>query len=113
VFLNVFGEVLYFPDLMTVTLSIVGPLANEHGKARSSVFDAQYMTELRFKAECKRGIEPRPVKAFRQLTASVTEPPSFALPLGIRECWIYEFVVEDTEVPASDHLACPFHLVAR
>jgi hypothetical protein len=28
-----------------------------------------------------------------QLTASVTEPPSFAVSLGVRECWVYEFVV--------------------
>jgi hypothetical protein len=104
VFLNDFGEVLFFPDRMTVTLFIIGPLPKKHGKARLSGFDARYMNELKFKAEWKRGIELRPVKAFRQLTASVTKPPSFAVPLGVRECWIYEFVIEDTEVPASDHL---------
>jgi hypothetical protein len=104
VFLNDFGEVLIFPDRMTITLFIIGPLAKEHGKARPSGFDVQYMNELKFRAEWKRGIELRPVKTFRQLTASVTEPPSFAAPLGVRECWIYEFVIEDTEVPASDHL---------
>ena len=62
------------------------------------------MNELKFRAEWKRGIEPRPVKTFRQLTASVTDPPDFAVPLGVRKCWIYEFVVEDAEVLVSDHL---------
>jgi hypothetical protein len=104
VFLNDFGEVVFFPDRMTVTLFIIGPLSKEHLKARPSGFDVQYMNELKFRADWKRGIELRPVKTFRQLTASVTEPPSFAVSLGVRECWIYEFVVEDTEVPASDHL---------
>jgi hypothetical protein len=103
-FLNDLGEVPFFPDRMTITLFIIGPLPKEHGKTRPSGFDTQYMNELKFKAEWKRGIELRPVKTFRQLTASVTEPPSFAAPLGVRECWIYEFVIEDTEVPASDHL---------
>src|ERR1700747_2318269 len=49
------------------------------------------MNELKFRAEWKRGIEPRPVKTFRQLTASVTDPPDFAVPLGVRECWIFSF----------------------
>ena len=104
VFLNDFGEVLFFPDRMTITLFIIGPLPKKHGKAQPSDFDAQYMNELKFKAGWKRGIELRPVKTLRQLTASVTEPPSFAVSLGVRECWIYEFVIEDTEVPARDHL---------
>ena len=104
VFLNDFGEVRFFPDRMTVTLFIIGPLPKEHGKARPSGFDAQYMNELKFKAEWKRGIELRPVRSFRQLTASVTETPSVFVPLGVRECWIYEFVIEETEVPADDHL---------
>jgi hypothetical protein len=104
VFLNDFGEVLFFPDRLTITLFIVGPLRKDHGKFQNSDFDAQYMNELKFRAEWKRGIESRPVKTFRQLTASVTDPPDFAVPLGVRECWIYEFVVEDAEVPVSDHL---------
>ena len=104
VFLNDFGEVLFFPDRMTITFFIIGPLRNEGGQNRPSGFDARYMNELKFKAEWKRGIKLRPVKTFRQLTASVTEPPGFAVLLGARECWIYEFVIEDTEVPASDHL---------
>jgi hypothetical protein len=103
VFLNDFGEVLFFPDRMTITLSITGPLPKEHGKGWPSGFDAQYMNELKFKAEWKQGIELRPVKTFRQLTASVAEQPSFGFP-WVRECWIYEFVIEDAEVPISDHL---------
>jgi len=102
VFLNDFGEVVFFPGRMTITLFIVGPIPREHG--RTSGFDAQYMNGLKFKAAWKRGIELRPVGTFQQLTTLVTEPPSFAVSLGIRECWVYEFVVEDTEVPVSDHL---------
>lgn len=105
VFLNDFAEVLFFPDRMTITLFITGPLPKEHGKGWPSGFDAQYMNELKFKAEWKRGIELRPVRTFRQLTTSVTaEPPSFAVPLGVRERWIYEVVIEDAEVPIGDHL---------
>lgn len=104
VFLNDFGEVRFFPDRMTVTLFIIGPLPKEHGRVRPSGLDPQYMNELKFKAEWKRGIELRPVKSFRQLTVSVTDTPSVFVPLSVRECWVYEFVIEDTEVPAGDHL---------
>src|ERR1700730_12961780 len=59
-FLNDFGEVVFFPDRITITLFIIGPIPREHG--RTSGFDTQYMNELKFKAEWKRGIELRPVK---------------------------------------------------
>jgi hypothetical protein len=74
-------------------------------------FDPQYMEGLRFKAEWKRGLELRSVKQFRLLTASASQPPPqppqlnllFPFP-AFRECWIYEFVVEDSRVPINDHL---------
>jgi hypothetical protein len=62
------------------------------------------MEDLQFKAEWKRGLELRPVKGFRELTVSVSQPPTrFDILLDLREAWIYEFVVEDSQVPASDH----------
>jgi|SRR5580658_9045346 hypothetical protein len=62
------------------------------------------MLGLRFSANWKRGVKMRPVKAFRELTASESQPPDFAVSLNARQCWIYEFAVEDTNVPLSDHL---------
>jgi hypothetical protein len=47
VFLNDFGEVLFFPDRMTITLFIIKPL-HKHGKAWPSRFDATYMIAARF-----------------------------------------------------------------
>jgi hypothetical protein len=44
------------------------------------------------------------VKTFRELTASESQPPDLAVSLNVRQCWIYEFVVEDTDVPLTDHL---------
>jgi hypothetical protein len=67
------------------------------------------MEELRFRADWKRGLDQRPVKSFTLLTMSTTQP-DFEPGLGIKECWIYEFVVEDTEVPISDHLI--FYIVS-
>jgi hypothetical protein len=102
VFRNDVGEVRFFPDRVTVTLFIIGPFPMGDGRARTTGFDAQYMEDMKFKAEWKRGVELRPVKSFRQLTASVTQPPDVLWP--VKECWIYEFIVEDAEVPISDHL---------
>ena len=101
VFRNNVGEVQFFPDRVTITLHVVGPFTKG---ARASGPDAQYMKGLKFKAEWKRGFELRPVKAFRQLSASVTESVRGDVPWDIKECWIYEFVIEDAEVPISDHL---------
>jgi len=101
VFRNSDGEVRFFPDRITVTLFIIGPFTK---RARDSGPDAQYMEGIKFKAEWKRGVERRPVQAFRQLKVSVTEPPDAFLSRVIKECWVYEFVIEDSEVPISDHL---------
>jgi hypothetical protein len=78
VFRNNVGEVRFFPDRVAVTLLIIGPFTK---RARASGPDAQYMEGMKFKAEWKRGVELRPVKAFRQLTASVTEPPDVFWPV--------------------------------
>jgi len=103
VFRNNVGEVRFFPDHVSVTIFIIGPFARSYERATEP--DAQYMEGMKFNAEWKRGVELRPVKAFRQLTASVSEPPPFLEVLSpVRECWIYEFVIEDSEVPISDHL---------
>jgi hypothetical protein len=72
VFRNNISEVRFFPDRVTLTVFIIGPFTK---RERISGPDAQYMEGIRFKAEWKRGVERRPVKAFRQLTASVTKPP--------------------------------------
>jgi len=100
VFMDDMGEARTFPDRLTITLSIVGPVPkNEY--AQPGDFDTEYMLGLSFKANWKRGLNLRPVKAFRQLTASVSQAPDLVLS---RQRWIYEFVVEDAEVPLTDHL---------
>jgi hypothetical protein len=105
VVLNGQGEVQFFPDRFTITLFLLGPLAKGHEKTPTR-FDQQYMEDLQFKAEWKRGLDLRLVKRFTLLTASAARNPGFD-PLFLsfqRESWIYEFVVEDSDVPIEDHL---------
>ena len=103
VFTNNAGEVLTFPNRLTITLLIIGPVPpNEFAPPKR--LDPKYMLGLRFRASWKTGVETRPVKAFRELTASDSQPANFAASLGARQCWIYEFVVEDTDTPLTDHL---------
>jgi hypothetical protein len=103
VFMNHAGEALTFPDRVTITLFIIGPVPLSEF-AQPKRLDAEYMLNLRFSVNWKRGVKMRPVKTFRELTASETQPPDFAAPLNARQCWIYEFAVEDTNVPLTDHL---------
>ncbi len=56
IFLNDAGEVQCFPDRMTITLFIMGPIPKEREKALPTSFDADYMEELRFRADWKRGL---------------------------------------------------------
>src|SRR6202030_462345 len=103
IFRNDTGEVLTFPDRLTITLLIVGPVPkNEFAQPKR--LDSKYMLGLGFSANWKRGVKMRPVKTFGELTASESQPPDLAVPLNVRQCWIYEFVVEDTDVPLTDHL---------
>jgi hypothetical protein len=112
VVLNDQGEVAFFPDRVTITLRIMGPYPKPHETAAPTpIFDLQYMQGLQFKAEWKRGLEPRPVKQFKILTVPAShvscDPPQFGFlfpNLALRESWLYEFVVEDNEVPIDDHL---------
>jgi hypothetical protein len=110
VVLNDEGEVQFFPDRVTITLLFLGPIPKAHEETSLPSFDPQYMKDLQFKAEWKRGVEMRSVKRFSVLTASASQPPQqpqldllFPFPV-FRECWIYEFVIEDSEVPIDDHL---------
>lgn len=104
VVLNDQGEVQFFPNRVTITLFLMGPIPKVYERTPLS-FDRQYMEGLQFKAEWKRGLHLRAVNRFRELTASASQAPYLG-PLLPRfeEWWIYEFVVEDTEVPIDDHL---------
>jgi hypothetical protein len=104
VVMNNAGEVQEFPERITVTLFIFGPIPKEHEKLRSFSLDAEYMGELKFKADWKRGVELRPVKSLRVLSVSETQLPDFGNFIVPRNGWIYEFVIEDSEVPVNDHL---------
>jgi len=103
--LNDEGEVQFFPERVTITLLLMGPIAKASERTPSPSFDPQYMENLRFRADWKRGLDLRPVKQFRLLTASASQPPDLGpfFP-DFRECWIYEFVLEDGGVPIDDHL---------
>jgi hypothetical protein len=103
VFMNDAGEALTFPDRLTIKLFIIGPVPLSEF-AQPKRLNAEYMLGLRFSANWKRGVKMRPVKALRELTASESQPPDFAVPLNARQCWIYEFAVEDANVPLTDHL---------
>ena len=101
--MNDTGDAFTFPDRLTITLLVIGPLPkNEY--AHPMRLDSEYMLGLRFSANWKRGVKMRPVKAFRELTASESQPPDDAVSSNVRQCWIYEFVVEDTDIPLTDHL---------
>lgn len=102
-FMNDMSEAGTFPNRLTITLFIIGPVPkNEFAQPKS--LDAEYMLGLSFNANWKRGLKLRPVKAFRQLSASESRAPDLAVHLTARQCWIYEFVVEDADVPLTDHL---------
>jgi hypothetical protein len=103
VFMNDAGEALTFPDRVTITLFIIGPVPLSEF-AQPKKLDAEYMLGLRFSATWKRGVKMRPVNAFRELTVSESQSLDFAVPLNARQCWIYEFAVEDTDIPLTDHL---------
>jgi hypothetical protein len=103
VFTNDAGEARTFPDRVTITLFIIGPVPLTEF-AQPKKLNAESMLGLRFSANWKRGVKMRPVKALRELTASESQPPDFAIPLNVRQCWIYEFAIEDTNVPLTDHL---------
>lgn len=62
--------------------------------------DPQYMETLQCKTEWKRGLDLR-----RVLSASTSQLPNLGpLFLDLQECWIYEFVIEESNVPIDDHL---------
>jgi hypothetical protein len=101
VILNDFGEVQFFPQRMVITVHIV-PINRKGASSRGLA--PELMQGLRFRAEWKRGMKLRPVKEFRLLTASETKFPNFD-PLGLFTYgWTYELILEDTDVPVSDHL---------
>lgn len=97
------GEARTFPDRLTITLSIDGPYAKK-GCVQGRNLDPEFMLGLSFKANWKRGLNLRPVKAFRQLSASESPAANLGFTIKPRQHWIYEFVVEDDDVPLTDHL---------
>ena len=85
---------------LTITLFIIGPMP-KNAFAEPKKLDSDYMLELSVSVNWKRGVKMRPVKSFRELTASESQPPDFAASLHVRQCWVYEFVVEDIDVPLT------------
>jgi len=102
-FQNEAGEVRFFPEHMTITLRILGPLDHTERSVPLKKLDHDLMESLRFKIRWKRGMRMRPVKEFRLLAASES---SFADldNFGLIRGWTYEMVLEDSEVPVTDHL---------
>jgi len=103
VFMNDMGEARTFPDRLTITLFVMGPVPKNQFEQPKRL-DTKYMLGLGFSANWKRGLKLRPVKAFRQLNASESQPPDLGIDLNASQSWIYELVVEDADVPLTDHL---------
>jgi|SRR5215472_4739977 len=98
------GEVRFFPERMTITLRILGPVTGNGKSIPSRKLNHDLMEGLRFKVQWKRGMKMRSVKEFRLLAVSESnfaDLDNFGLPV---DGWTYEMVLEDSEVPVTDHL---------
>ena len=98
------GEVHFFPERMTITLRILGPVAPSGKSIPARKLNHDLMEGLRFKVQWKRGMKMRSVKEFRLLAVSESnfaDLDNFGLPI---DGWTYEMVLEDSEVPVTDHL---------
>jgi len=103
-FLNDSGEVRFFPDRMTITLRIIGPVTANGRSMTGKKLNYDQMRGLRFKVQWKRGLKLRPVREFRLHTpseSSFMDLENSGLPIG---GWTYEMVLEDSQVPITDHL---------
>jgi hypothetical protein len=103
-FQNEQGQVQFFPERMTITLRILGPVAANGKSLPSRKLNHDLMEGLQFKVQWKRGMKMRSVKEFRLLAVSESnfaDLDNFGLPI---DGWTYEMVLEDSEVPVTDHL---------
>ena len=103
-FQNESGEVRFFPERMTITLRMLGPVRIKGKSSTSKKLNHDLMEGLRFKVQWKRGMKMRPVKEFRLLAASESsfaDLDNLGLPI---DGWTYDMVLEDSEVPVTDHL---------
>lgn len=107
-FLKGTNEVHSFPDRLTLKLFIAGPIPRKDDRNRPTKFNPESMMDLKFDAKWKRGLSLRPVKHLTLLTASESQfqdPFERIFPWYVPwNVWIYELVVEDSEVPLDDHL---------
>jgi len=103
-FRNDSGEVRFFPEQMTITIRMFGPVTPNGKSIPSRKLNYDQMRDLRFKLQWKRGMKLRPVREFRSLTA--TEGTFIDLENSGRpmDGWTYEMVVHDSQVPVTDHL---------
>jgi hypothetical protein len=99
IFVNESGRTQFFPERLTVRVYISGPVPLTEKRRKSpAALDSHFMKGLKFKAHWKHGMDLRPVKELRLVTASEQD----ISPRGDR--WIYDLVIEDSKVPLDDHL---------
>jgi len=78
------GEVHFFPERMTITLRILGPVAPSGKSIPARKLNHALMEGLRFKVQWKRGMKMRSVKEFRLLAVSESnfaDLDNFGLPM--------------------------------
>jgi len=112
-FMNSNGKVEFFPDHLILRVLMSGSWPTRDRKTNAPELNPQLMIGLKFKACWKRGMSLRSVKEFRQLTVSRTEVPDILQPFAwptLRQFWSYEFAVDETKVPLSEHFI--FYIVS-
>jgi len=104
IYTNDSGQVRFFPDRITITVRILGPVANGGTSILPGKLNYDLMRSLQFRVQWKHGMKLRSVQEFRFLSA--TESSFLDLGNSGRPVngWIYEMVLEDSQVPLTDHL---------
>jgi hypothetical protein len=86
-------EIQYFPEHMTLTVFVTGPIPIKGQSAKPEV-DEQSMKDIRFEGKWKHGMDLRPAKRMTLLTTSTTQ-------ILNRTVWVYELTIDDS--PPCQH----------
>jgi hypothetical protein len=93
------GEVKVFPTPMYVRLMVLHPFLQPKKKPNATVhFDPKLMRELKLEGYWKSGFKLRAIKSLTLKTVSESNIPDHG------DAWIYELVIEENDVPLTDHL---------
>lgn len=103
-FLNDSGEVQSFPSRMTILLRIIGPVTPNGRSLAGKKLNYDQMRWLRFKAQWKRGLKLRDVRDLQLHIPWASSYMDVENPELLVNNWTYEMVLEDSQVPITDHL---------